>query len=194
MKVRLGASTVTIFDKGRQVAVHERIVARGGQSLILDHYLEVLQRKPGALPGATALQQARAAGSFTDTHDAFWAMCRRLLGDSAGTKVMVEVLLLHRHLAAADLITAMTVAMRLQTASADVVAVEARKAQGVPDHGPVPLALSLKRRRPIDQPDQVVVLPSDPRPLPTVHQYDDLLTTPRHLPIANPLPAEEMLG
>ena len=37
------------------------LIARGSQSLILDHYLEVLQRKPGALPGATALQQARGS-------------------------------------------------------------------------------------------------------------------------------------
>ena len=29
---------------------------------MLDHYLEVLTRKPGALPGSTALAQARAAG------------------------------------------------------------------------------------------------------------------------------------
>ena len=188
LTVRLGASAVTIFDKGRQVAQHERVVARGGQSLILDHYLEILARKPGALPGATALQQARAAGSFTDTHDAFWGMCRRLLGDSAGTKVMVEVLLLHRHLPAADLVTGMTVALRLQSASADVVAVEARKAQGAPDQGPVPLPMTLRRRRPIEQPDQVVVLPSDPRPLPTVHQYDQLLTQTQTDPV------EEMLG
>ena len=33
--------------------------------LTLDHYLEVLGYKPGALPGATALAQARAAGAFT---------------------------------------------------------------------------------------------------------------------------------
>jgi hypothetical protein len=52
----------------------------------------------------------------------------------------------------------------------------------------VPLPLALKRRVPIDQPDQVVVLSSDPRPLPTVHQYDQLLTAPR------PQPVEEMLG
>jgi len=188
VKVRLGASTVTIFDKRRQVAVHERVVGRGGQSLILDHYLEILQRKPGALPGATALQQARTAGSFTATHDAFWTMCRRLLGDSAGTKVMVEVLLLHRHLPSEDLITAMTVALRVQTASADVVAVEARKAAGMPDTGPTPLALALKRRATPQQPDRVVVLPSDPRPLPTVHQYDQLLTQTQTNPV------EEMLG
>lgn len=37
--------------------------------LDLDHYLEFLLRKPGALPGATAPAQARAAGVFTPTHD-----------------------------------------------------------------------------------------------------------------------------
>ena len=48
-------------------------VRKGSQTLILDHYLEVLVRKPGALPGATALAQARAAGMFTAAHEAFWA-------------------------------------------------------------------------------------------------------------------------
>ena len=34
-----------------------------------DRYLEVLLRKPGALPGATALEQARASGRFTSVHE-----------------------------------------------------------------------------------------------------------------------------
>ncbi|MEO6703261.1 MAG: hypothetical protein ABIP57_17470 [Jatrophihabitantaceae bacterium] len=51
--------------------MHERITVRGEQALNLDHYHEVLQRKPGALPGATALAQARASGMFTQAHDAF---------------------------------------------------------------------------------------------------------------------------
>jgi hypothetical protein len=29
---------VRIFDGKTQVATHERVIARGGQSLILDHY------------------------------------------------------------------------------------------------------------------------------------------------------------
>ncbi|WP_432173963.1 hypothetical protein [Streptomyces sp. Tue6028] len=37
-----------------------------------DHYLESLLRKPGALPGATAMDLARAAGKFTPVHDAWW--------------------------------------------------------------------------------------------------------------------------
>ncbi len=177
VRVHLGASAVTVFDGKAQVAAHERVIARGGQSLVLDHYLEVLTRKPGALPGATALQQARVAGTFTPVHDAFWAMCRSKLGDPAGTRTLVEVLLLHRHLPAGDVITGMTAALRLQTPSSDVVAVEARKADGRPDTGPVPLAMALTRRAPHrDDQERVVVLPSDLRPLPNVDQYDQLLT------------------
>jgi transposase len=184
VRVHLGSSSVTVFDGPRQVAAHERVVARGGQSLVLDHYLEILARKPGALPGATALAQARATGSFTPAHDAFWAMARSKLGDGAGTRALVEVLLLHRHLPATDVETGLTAALRLQSPSSDVVALEARKADGQRDHGPVPFSLALKRRAPVDhgrlgQPDHpVVVLPPDPRPLPTVHQYDQLLTQP----------------
>jgi hypothetical protein len=125
VRVHLGASTATIFDGRRQIAARERVVARGGQSLDLDHYLEVLQREPGALPGATALQQARTAGTFTQAHDAFWTLCRNRLG---ATRVLIEVLLLHRHLAATDIETVLTMALRLQAPSADIVAVEARKA------------------------------------------------------------------
>jgi hypothetical protein len=33
--------------------------------VLLDHYLEVLRIKPGALPGSTALAQARESGEFT---------------------------------------------------------------------------------------------------------------------------------
>ena len=81
----LRASELLVFDGRRQVARHERATVRGSQTLVLDHYLEVLVRKPGALPGASALVQARAAGTFTATHEAFWAAARKAHGDSGGT-------------------------------------------------------------------------------------------------------------
>jgi transposase len=90
LRVKLSGSTVTVFEKNRVVAQHQRAIGKGVKILELDHYLEILQRKPGALPGATALVQARAAGAFTPTHDAFWAAARKALGDSAGTGVLVE--------------------------------------------------------------------------------------------------------
>lgn len=61
---------LVVFDGRTEVARHERLLAKGGTRLDLDHCLEALIRKPGALPGATALEQARAAGKFTPVHDA----------------------------------------------------------------------------------------------------------------------------
>ncbi|MBC8092702.1 MAG: IS21 family transposase, partial [Pseudonocardia sp.] len=65
VRVSLRASEVVILDGKREVARHPRQIRKSAQSLTLDHYLEVLAVKPGALPGATALAQARASGVFT---------------------------------------------------------------------------------------------------------------------------------
>ena len=84
VRVSLRASEVVVFD-GRTVAArHRRIVVKGGQSVQLDHYLEVLKTKPGALPGSTALARAREPGAFTSAHEAFWAASRRVNGDADG--------------------------------------------------------------------------------------------------------------
>jgi hypothetical protein len=86
----LRASELVPFDGRTQVASHERATVRGSAVLVLDHYLDVLVRKPGALRGATALVQARAAGTFTSAHEAFWAAARKAHGDSGGTRALVE--------------------------------------------------------------------------------------------------------
>jgi hypothetical protein len=110
------------------VARHQRAAGKGVKVLVLDHYLEILARKPGALPGATALAQARAAGTFTPAHEAFWAAARKALGDGPGTRALVEVLLLHRHLGHGDVHAGLTAALAVGSVSPDVIAVEARKA------------------------------------------------------------------
>ncbi|WP_217178259.1 DUF5395 domain-containing protein [Streptomyces sp. AC495_CC817] len=63
---------MVIYDGRVEVARHERLVAKGAVRLELDHYLEAPVRKPGALPWATALEQARAAVKFTPVHGAWW--------------------------------------------------------------------------------------------------------------------------
>ncbi|WP_405786784.1 hypothetical protein OG753_01615 [Streptomyces sp. NBC_00029] len=65
VRAMLHASELVVHDGREEVARHERLIAKGGCRLDLDHYLEALVRKPGALPGATALDQARSAGRFT---------------------------------------------------------------------------------------------------------------------------------
>jgi transposase len=192
----LRASELVLFEGRLQVARHERATVRGTQTLDLDHYLEVLNRKPGALPGATALVQARAAGVFTSAHEAFWATARKTHGDSGGTRALVEVLLLHRHHPHGDVVAGITAALRVGAVSPDVVAVETRKHQQRTDHAEaaaagatadvddqVVVSLTHRRRAASSDPDDrgnlpagVVDLPPDLRPLPSVAPYDSLLT------------------
>jgi transposase len=175
LRVKLSASTVTVYDRNTVVARHQRAIGKGVKVLNLDHYLEILQRKPGALPGATALAQARASGVFTATHDAFWAAARKALGDTAGTRALIDGLLLHRHLEPADVLAGITAALSVGSVRADVVAVEARKAAQRRGIQPPPIeatqrqqVISLTERR-------LAELPGDDRPLPSVDTYDDLL-------------------
>jgi len=181
VRVRLTANEVAVFDGSAQVAAHPRLIAAGDQRLVLDHYLEILLRKPGALPGSTPLAQARAAGVFTAVHEAFWASARGKHGDAAAARSLIEVLLLHRRMPAAALIAGMRAALEAGSVSPDVVAIEARKHLAAVDAGaqaPVPM------QRPRPSRAAVVNLPAarsaappppDARPAPSVAAYDQLL-------------------
>jgi transposase len=176
LRVKLSASTVTVFDRNTVMARHQRAIGKGLKVLKLDHYLEILLRKPGALPGATALVQARANGAFTPTHDAFWAAARKALGDSAGTRALIEVLLLHRHLDHADVLAGISAAVTVGSVSVDVVAVEARKAAQQRGIQPPPVEATARRMQVVSLTERrLIELPGDDRPLPSVDAYDDLL-------------------
>jgi hypothetical protein len=128
VRTLLRADEVLVFDGKTLIARHTRARSRGGQVLDLDHYLEVLSRKPGALPGAMALSQARAAKVFTPAHEAFWTAARAAHGDTGGTRALIEVLLLHRHLPTEAVIAGIRAALAVRAASPELVAVEARRA------------------------------------------------------------------
>jgi hypothetical protein len=106
LPVRLAARTVEIYDGPKLVAHHERAVGRYVEVLTLDHYLEVLKTKPGGLPGATALAQAKASEAFTASHQVYWDAARRARGDAAGTRALIEILLAHRTMPAVSLVAA----------------------------------------------------------------------------------------
>jgi transposase len=174
LRVKLSASAVTVYDRSLVVARHQRAIGKGTKVLDLDHYLEILHRKPGALPGATALAQARAAKAFTAEHDAFWAAARKAHGDAGGTRALVEVLLLHRHLERVDVLAGISAALSVGSTSADVVALEARKAAERRGAAPGPGGA--------DRGGRVVILAEhrpallgDERPVPSVDKYDTLL-------------------
>jgi transposase len=159
--VRLGASQLVVLEGSKVVARHVRSLHKGTETLALDHYLEILVRKPGALPAATALVQARAVGTFTQAHQRFWDAARRNLGDQAGTRALIDVLLEHRRLPAESVVAALEAANRAGIVDAAVVAVEARRhADTRPPAEVVPIG----------------ALARYDRPAPTVAAYDQLLT------------------
>ena len=181
VRVMLSANELRVFDGSKLAAVHPRLIAAGDEHLELDHYLEILVRKPGALPGSAALAQARAAGAFTSAHEAFWAAARARHGDAAGTRALIEVLLLHRRMPASQVIAGMTAALGAGSCSPDVVAVGARKhaaATPGPADGPSWPAAQPRRSRAavITLPARRDPLPPDARPAPSVAAYDQLLT------------------
>lgn len=124
---RLAATTVEVMDGASVVARHERAVTKYAEVLVLDHYLEVLQVKPGALPGATALAQAKATGVFTAIHQRYWDAARQARGDVAGTKALIEVLLAHRSLPSKALLAAMSTAVDNDLLDPQVVLIDARR-------------------------------------------------------------------
>jgi transposase len=174
LAVRLCAEHLEVFAPGSDaiVAVHPRSLHKHTETLELDHYLEILARKPGALPGATALAQARAAGRFTGLHDEFWTRARRDRGDAAGTRALIEVLWLHRRLPATAIAAGLGATLRAGSTDPTVVAIEARRwADG---HGDDPTSQRRRRAQVIELP---AALPGAARPAPTLDDYDQLLAT-----------------
>ncbi len=148
LDVNLGAEEVVISFKGTVVARHARLVHRGQESLCLDHYLEALARKPGALSSSAPLAAARASGAFSSDHDAYWTAARRQLGDKEGTRALIDVLLLHRSLPEAAVRQGMRAVAELCTCAPEAVAVEARRSAGAQIAPVIPVGALERYERP----------------------------------------------
>ena len=128
VSVALKPSLVEITWGGVVVARHERLWRKYAESLQLDHYLEVLVQRPGAFPGSLALHQARARGDFPASYDELWGRLRARLGEHAGTKAMIEVLLLHRSHPREAVVAAVGDALAMGSVSCATVELLARQA------------------------------------------------------------------
>src|SRR5437899_2663325 len=91
-QARLLPAYVEVWHDQRCVARHERSFARYQPVLDLEHYLDVLERKPGALAGSTPLQQWRERGRWPESFDQLWQSLRERHGKQAGTREMIELL------------------------------------------------------------------------------------------------------
>jgi transposase len=161
VQAKVYAAYVELWQHGGLLARHERCFGRQQKVLDLEHYLDVLLKKPGALAGSTPLAQWRAQGRWPASYDQLWAGLKQRQGKQPGTKAMIEVLLLAREYGAPALQQAVTAALEL----------------GGSDVGAVHLLLRAARAEPRSTPDpmEIGVLRRYDRPPPTLGNYDQLL-------------------
>jgi transposase len=95
---RIGAREIAFSHDGKVVARHERLQERFGVSAQLDHYLELLRHKPGALARSLALRQEREQGRWPESFDLLWQKIAERVGASEAARQMVDVLMLCREL------------------------------------------------------------------------------------------------
>jgi len=160
VQIKVLPSYVEIWQEGRRVARHERCYSRRQEILDLEHYLEVLEHKPGALAGSKPLEQWRRQGRWPASYDRLWQRLIERGGRQQGTREMVELLKLASREGYGRLEQAVNLALSLECW--DAAAVRYLMTSG-----------RLESRPP--DPIDVGVLSQYERPLPEVVHYDQLL-------------------
>jgi transposase len=163
VSARVGAREITINHGGREVALHERLHGRFGTSAQLDHYLELLARKPGGMEHSLALAQERGRGLWPECFDELWAALTDRYGRSDAARQMVDVVLLCRDHGPEAVALAVRGALAAGAIDGRAVAVLARRAQTASPTAPAPLT-GLEPR-----------LQAHERPAPDLADYDQLL-------------------
>jgi transposase len=164
VQAKLSATTVAIWHEGSCVAQHPRCYGRGQEVLDLEHYLDVLAHKPGALAGSKPLAQWRQLGQWPASYDRFWQGLNERLGKAAGTKEMIGLLQVGRVYGQSALRAAIETALALGVS--DSAAVRQLVTQPSLDHAR-PAAI------------EIGALAVYERPQPTVDAYDWLLAGAR---------------
>jgi transposase len=160
VEARLHADTVQLWHEGKCVARHERCYSRQQKILDLEHYLDVLRKKPGALAGSTPLAQWRLAGRWPESFDRLWQALNSRHGRQQGTRQMIELLELGSGQGWEGLQAAVEQALSL--GCHDVAAIR---------H----LMLAGQLHRPAIAPIEIGLLSRYERPQPVLSGYDQLL-------------------
>ena len=163
VRVRVLPSNVEIHHQGRLVAEHPRCYGQRKRILDLEHYLDALERKPGALAGSKPLRQWREDGRWNAAYDQFWSALQSRHGESDGTRMMIELLQLGRQCGYNRLRVTLEEAIRI--GSSDVAVVRYLMTAREINCAPAPL-----------DPGEIKRSEFSTRPLPALAAYDQLLS------------------
>jgi transposase len=117
----VGPLLIEIKHDNQCAARHARCYGRGHEILNLEHYLDVLERKPGAMANSTPLQQWRQAGLWPECLDRIWHQLEQRHGKSAGTREMIALVRVGAMEEWGRLIAAVEEALRLGVTDAAAV-------------------------------------------------------------------------
>ena len=162
MTARVWPQSVEIFHDSDLVARHERCYGRGHQILNLEHYLDVLEKKPGAMAGSTPLHQWRQAGRWPECLDRIWHRLEQRHGRSVGTREMITLVRAGSAAGWDRLIAAVEEALRLGVGDAAAVL----HIMNMPDP-------EQRRRHAVALAEELMQFE---RPMPAMDEYDLLLT------------------
>lgn len=143
------------------MARHERSFGRYEQVLDLEHYLDVLEKKPGALAGSSPLRQWRERGRWPASFDRLWQSLQERHGKHSGTREMIELLTLGKRHGWE----------RLQQAVEKALALSCTDAAAVRH-----LLTATELGRPRTELVELNGLERYERPLPHMNEYDQLLS------------------
>ncbi len=119
VSVNLGVSRVEIFYEGKKIASHSRQYGNNKWALDPDHYLDLLEKRPGAFDTARPIKQWRVA--WPDAYDQLLARLRTAQGVNKGTKDFISVLKLCRSFKTEEVTRAIEVALKAGVSSGEAV-------------------------------------------------------------------------
>jgi hypothetical protein len=160
VQAKLYSTRLEVWHEGNRIAHHQRCYGRFEEQLNLEHYLEPLERKPGALAGSKPLEQWRNQGRWPMAFDRIWELLVSRHGRGEGTRQMIALLRLGK------------------TFGYDILrqAVESALEMGSCDVSAVRYLMSADRlvRKPAE-PIDVGPLSCYEHPMPVITNYDQLL-------------------
>jgi transposase len=162
VQAKIYSNTVELWHDTHCVGRHERSYGKHQQVLDLEHYLDVLEHKPGAMAGSKPLEQCRQSGRWPASYDRFWEGLIERQGRQQGTREMIAILKLDRVHGSVKLKQAIESAMDL----------------GCPHLAAVQYLVTADRlARTVPEMVDIGMLDRYERPMPVMTGYDRLLST-----------------
>lgn len=160
----VGPTLVEIVHNNKRVAQHQRCYGRGHEILDLEHYLDVLEHKPGAMAGSKPLEQWRKAGRWPECLDQMWRRLEQRHGRGKGTKQMICLVRAGLAHGWEKLIAAVEEALRLEV-SDEAAVIHILNMPDAEQRRQYAIALAEELR-------------AFERPMPEMNEYDLLLSNP----------------